>query len=713
MNERLTRLREFTLNRMFKTYRVGPNSHPGRWAYSGSEQRQVTELFVCRCHEEVPIVLPDERIAFTRSRNALTWCRVDKSPTARFFRRVLSIPARIKEKLFRSGRVSTSETLLQWRIYNTTVDWPLILAQGFDGRIAVANATRNRVEDLLSKEFLACAIDGLNALQELSDRMADEASSVGNQEVAALLKKVPRHPPATLHEALQMMRIVQYGQYLHGMQHCGLGRVDQYLWPFYQCDLEAGRLTRESAKELIEEFFISLNRDADLYPGVQQGDNGQSMMLGGCDPQTGRSAVNELTYLMLEAALETRLIDPKINLRIDRHTPVELLELASELTKCGLGFPQYSNDEVVIPALVKKGYALEDARDYSVAACWEFVIPGKALDFVNAGAVSFPAAVDSAFREEVASGEFNETSFCTRIRQNVKGQLKRLVDRPDVLHPAPFLSSLFADALEKGQDITTCAKYRNLGIHGAGAANAADQIAGILLQMQKGGLPALRELIKAEDDDFCQYELLREELIHHVPKVGNADPAVDKWLKFVFDSFADAAEDLGCDGRRIRPGSGSAMYYIWLTDKKRASQMMEPVVGATSDGRHLNAPLASSLAPAHEAQVGGILSVFKSFSVIDYSRIMNGGPITIEFAASVFRTEEGVKKLAQLIRYFVELGLQQLQLNVLDVATLEDALIHPERHRNLVVRVWGWSGYFCELDRDFQMQIIRRHKYGA
>ena len=156
------------------------------------------------------------------------------------------------------------------------------------------------------------------------------------------------------------------------------------------------------------------------------------------------------------------------------------------------------------------------------------------------------------------------------------------------------------------------------------------------------------------------------------------------------------------------------MYYIWLTDTKspRRKWMFEPVVGATSDGRLLDAPLGPSLAPAHEAKVGGILSVLRSFSVIDYSRIMNGGPITVEFSHTVFRTPEGVKKLAQLVRYFVLLGNQQLQLNVLNVDELEDALVHPERHRNLVVRVWGWSGYFCELDPEFQRQIIRRHRYG-
>ena len=138
---------------------------------------------------------------------------------------------------------------------------------------------------------------------------------------------------------------------------------------------------------------------------------------------------------------------------------------------------------------------------------------------------------------------------------------------------------------------------------------------------------------------------------------------------------------------------------------------MEPTIGAGEDGRLAGEPLSSSLAPAQGVKVNGILSVLKSFSHIDYSRIMNGGPITVEFDPISLSTDEGLQKLSMLVRYFVELGNQQLQLNVLNVQTLEDAVKHPERHRNLIVRVWGWSGYFCELAPTFQQQIIHRHKY--
>src|SRR5512140_2527520 len=176
------------------------------------------------------------------------------------------------------------------------------------------------------------------------------------------------------------------------------------MWPFLRDDLANSRLTVQEAENLLAEFFISLNKDSDLYPGVQQGDNGQSLTLGGVT-LSGESAVNELTFMVLRVAREVAMIDPKINLRISAETDLELLCLATELTRIGLGFPQYSNDDVVIPALQAHGYQLEDARDYAVAACWEFIIPGRGMEVVNIGAVSMPAAVDVAIRAGLKAGE--------------------------------------------------------------------------------------------------------------------------------------------------------------------------------------------------------------------------------------------------------------------------------------------------------------------
>ena len=186
---------------------------------------------------------------------------------------------------------------------------------------------------------------------ELARRYAAAAMALGRDDLAEVLQRVPAHPAASFHEALQALRLCHAVLWLSGHYHCGLGRLDQYLWPYLEADLAEGRLVPAQAQELLEEFFISLNKDSDLYPGIQQGDNGQSLMLGGVR-RDGGDGVNPLTAMVLEAGRKVALIDPKINLRVTRDTDLGLLAKGVELTRIGLGFPQWCNDEVVIPGLV-------------------------------------------------------------------------------------------------------------------------------------------------------------------------------------------------------------------------------------------------------------------------------------------------------------------------------------------------------------------------
>ncbi len=217
------------------------------------------------------------------------------------------------------------------------------------------------------------------------------------------------------------------------------------------------------------------------------------------------------------------------------------------------------------------------------------------------------------------------------------------------------------------------------------------------------------ELIQALDADFQGYERLRNELTENGQKVGNDDEQADGYMKLLFSMFADACEGYGKTSRGgiLRPGSGSAMYYIWLAQGMQG--MNEPVVGATAEGRYKGQPLAANLAPSQGTRIRGPISVLLSFSKIDYIRICNGGPITLELSDSVFRDEELVRKVAMLVRIFAQQKCQQLQINAMSLETLLDAKAHPELHKNLIVRVWGWSGYFCELGPEYQDQIIARH----
>ena len=436
-------------------------------------------------------------------------------------------------------------------------------------------------------------------------------------------------------------------------------------------------------------------------------------MLGGVS-QDGGDAVNPLTVMALEAGRKAALIDPKINLRVTGMTDLGLLAKGVELTRIGLGFPQWCNDEAIIPGLVAAGYDLEDARDYTVAACWEFIIPGKGMEVVNIGAASMPAAADRAIRAGLQAGEGFER-ILERAGADLAEQVRGLAEtsRKLLLPPAPYYSVLMDGCLERGRDLSHGLKYNNFGVHGAGSANAADALAAVraLVYDQRRIDPT--RLIRALDADFQREEALRTELREDAPKVGNNDAAADGLLVELFDRFADACAAAGDNGRggRYRPGTGSAMYYVWLA--RGHEGMREPTVGATADGRHKGAFFSSSLAPSPDVQVRGPLSVLQSFGKLDYRRICNGGPLTMELADSLFRGMEAVEKVALFIRAFVRSGCQQMQLNTLNVDTLRDAQRHPERHRNLVVRVWGWSGYFCELDESYQNQIIGRHIYGA
>ncbi|HOW72852.1 MAG TPA: pyruvate formate lyase family protein [Phycisphaerae bacterium] len=660
-----------------------------------SWMRRSARLTRRMCEAQRPVIESDQRIVFTRT-------------TPR-------IPPVYRPEDWQ--RLTSGHTLHELGpISNICADWGMVLSEGLLGRRRLALASRERATragDGEAVEFLDAAVETIDGVLALAGRYALVARDLGRRDVAELLGWVPANPPRTFHEALQALRLLHAVVWLSGHYHVGLGRLDQYLWPYLEADLKTGVLDDGAAEELLEEFFISLNRDSDLYPGVQQGDNGQSLMLGGVKGD-GSDAVNPLTWMALRAAREVAMIDPKVNLRISQHTDLKLLSLATELTKLGLGFPQYSNDDVVIPALVAQGYELEDARDYAVAACWEFLIPGKGMEVVNIGAVSLPAAADRGIREGLASGGEMD-AVLERTAADIRAQVAARVDsyRRLLLPPAPYYSVLMDGCIETGRDLSKGLKYNNFGLHGACSAGAADALAAVEQFLFTDRSVSADRLLAAMDTNYLDDEPLRAKLAGEGPKVGNHDDRADRMLVVLFDRLADACESISGNGRggRVRPGTGSAMYYIWLSTGHDG--MFEPVVGATADGRRAGEYFGANLAPSQGVAIRGPISVLQSFGKIDYRRICNGGPITLELADAVFRSPDSIEKVALLVHVAAELGCQQLQLNTVRAAALRDAKSHPERHRDLIVRVWGWSGYFCELEEPYQDHVIARHAFGG
>lgn len=642
-------------------------------------ERRAAEGLRAMLAAEQPAFLPGERIAFLRT--------VKQIPD-------LYTPDEMKA--LRGNAVYHEKGC----VFNISPDYATTIRAGLDARRAEIAARLRRAEeerDDAAVEFLTAALSGVDAVLDLAERYRAAAHAQGLVEIANLLGRVPRQGATTFHEALQFLRILHYTLWCEGEYHNGLGRFDQYLWPYYQADLAAGRLTADAALELIEEFFLSCNRDSDLYIGVQQGDNGQSLMLGGVD-RNGKDAFNDLSRLCLKASCELAVIDPKINLRVTSNTPLEVLEAGTELTRQGLGFPQYANDDVVIPALVRHGYALEDVRDYTVAACWEFIIPGCGMDIPNIGAVSFPAVVDRALR---ASRAATFEAFMADVRAGLMAEADRLaVSFATVkILPGPFVSILCDGRVAAGRDVCEGNRYNNFGIHGTGLSTAVDSLAVIRQLVFEECALDLRALADAVDSDFKGQPELLAKARFGVPKMGNAEAAVDRLGKELLDAFADTWEGRkNGRGGIYRCGTGSAMYYIWHANE----------LHATPDGRLTGQPFAANYAPSLNVPVKGPVSVIESFTVPNLGRVINGGPLTIEIHDSAFRERDGIAKVAQLVKYFVDRGGHQLQINAINRDQLRDAQAHPEAHRNLIVRVWGWSGYFIELDKPYQDHIIQR-----
>ena len=554
---------------------------------------------------------------------------------------------------------------------------------------------RGQLTDSPYHEAMRISID---AVLDLAARYRTAAEEQGFGEIAESLARVPACGARTFREALQSLRVLHYCMWCEGDYHNTLGRFDQYIMPYLAEDLAAGRETEESAFELLEAFFLACNRDSDLYPGMQQGDNGQSIVLGGMTPE-GKDGYNRLSEWCLRACGELTVIDPKINLRVNRDTPLEIFEKGTELTRLGLGFPQYENDDTAIPALQALGYAEEDARNYAMAACWEFIIPKRAMEIPNIGALPLANVVDEAIRDGLADcGEMEQLKAL--IRELIFESVRRtLAERKNLyIIPSPYLSLFFEGCLENGRDISLGNRYNNWGLHGTGLAPAADMMAAVDAAVFHGDVSP-RTLLEAMKKNFAGYDELRDRLKNHCPKTGNDDDAADGYACWLLDTFADAVAGLKNErGGIIRAGTGSAMYYILHAE----------ALGATADGREAGVPLPANYAPSLNIRLNGPVSLIKSFTKPDLGRVINGGPLTIEFSDRVFSQKEAVTKVAQLVQLFIRRGGHQIQLNTVNRERLLDAQQHPERYRNLIVRVWGWSGYFVELDKCYQDHIIRR-----
>ena len=647
----------FIINRTHRTRRM-PCEVDFASEYSAlglSHEERMCRRFETLMAMEQPRILPDEQIVLTRTTSTFGYVLTKEEEDA----------------------LAAENYIHGAYVNNLCPDYASTIKEGFLARYEGATLYQKRAMD---------------AVIDLCDRYRALAKEQGRGDVVAVLERVPRYGARSFREALQFFRILHFSLWLEGDYHNTIGRFDQYMYPYYRHDVDAGILSRDEAFDLLCDFFLSFNKDGDLYFGAQQGDNGQSMVLGGIDVQ-GNDCYNELSVLCLRASGELRLIDPKINLRVNNNTPLEVYEEGSKLTRVGLGFPQYSNDDVVIPGLVEMGYDYEDAVNYVVAACWEFIIPGLGDDTVNLCALNVAGSVDKAIRKYAPTAKsFDEV--LDGMRKQMREDFDELIEPIKSIY---YLPSPMFDLLRTGR------KYQNFGSHGVGIATAADSLAAVKKYVFEEKSITAKELIAAMDENFANSPELLHRLRYEAPKMGcEGGEMAAELSKDVLYAFSDAlAGRKNCFGGIWRAGTGTAMMYL-----RHAG-----VTGATADGRLSGESFGANFSPSLFAKTEGPVTVVEHFSVADLKRTLNGGPLTLEFAMSTFRDEESISKLAVLIRYFILRGGHQIQLNAVDPAKLREAQKDPDRYRQLIVRIWGWSAYFVELDKPYQEHVIARQEY--
>ena len=689
MNERLDALRTYLLEKKHHAFvktaeEAGIADLNERFAREGTpDQMRSATVFSEMMKKQDPVILPGEKIVFTRT--------------------IRDVPFIYTEKEW-EGIKSTHYIHERGTVSNISPDYETTIRLGLEARkdeVKARLAKGNTGKD--GKIFLESVLTCIDSLQDLIHRYEEKAREIGEEDTAAVLANVRTKGAGTFREALQLLRIIHFAIWAADNYHNTLGRFDQYMYPYYRQDIDKGILTPGEAFDLLEEFFLTCNKDSDFYPGMQQGDNGQSIVLGGRDAD-GNYLFNELSEMCLKASYELRLIDPKINIRVDSRTPDEIFEMGSRLTKIGLGFPQYSNDDVVIPGLVRKGYAEEDARNYVVAACWEFIIPKVAMDIVNIDGLSLAACVKDALPGLRECKDYG--SFYSLVEKEIRKEADRICARHKDLYmiPSPMMSLLMDGTIERAKDISLGCKYNNFGIHGTGLATATDSLAAIRKYVFEEKTVTPERLLAALEADFKNDPELKDLLRKEAPKMGQDIDWVDSIGTDLLDSFDKALEGRHNErGGIYRAGTGTAMYYIWHARD----------LGATPDGRTAEENIPANYSPSLFMKQKGPISVIKSFSKPHLQRVINGGPLTLEFDQTVFSNEESIRKLGMLVKTFITLGGHQLQLNTVNREELLDAKAHPENHRQLIVRVWGWSGYFVELDECYQDHVISRIEFNV
>jgi formate C-acetyltransferase len=579
-----------------------------------------------------------------------------------------------------------------------------------------------------------------DALIRYAERHAEKAKEMERKEknperkkelrkIAAVCSRVPAHAPRDFWEALQCYWFIHLGVIteLNPWDSFNPGRLDQHLYPFYKKGIEDGSLTKEKAKELLQLFWIKFNNQpSPPKVGVTAEEsntyNDFALINTGGVKSDGSDAVNELSYLILDVIEEMRLPQPSSMVQISKKSPDNFLKRALRIVKTGFGQPSVFNTDVIIQELLRQGKAIEDARDGGASGCVETGAFGKEcyiltgyFNMVKVLEITLNNGLDPRTRRKIGLETGNPAEFSSfdelfdafRKQLNhfvdVKIKGNNIIERLYAEHlPVPFLSLLIDDCISKGKDYNDGgARYNTSYIQGVGLGTITDSLAAIRHHVFDKKQVTLKELLQALKADFGGCESLRQRLLNKTPKYGNDDDYADNIMKAIFEAYYRAI-----DGR---PNTKGGTYRINLLPTT-VHIYFGKVVGATPDGRKAGEPLSEGVSPVQGADRKGPTAVVKSVSKIDHART-GGTLLNQKFAPELLADEQGLEKLAHLIRTYFKLDGHHMQFNVVNADTLRNAQKHPEKYRDLMVRVAGYSDYFVDLSTELQNEIIKRTEH--
>lgn len=676
---------------------------------------------------------------------------------------------------------------------HVTVKYDEVLAIGYKGIIAKAKAELDKCNpgdgDYVTKSaFLKAVIMSCEAAVTYAKRYAVLAKDMARAEtdvkrkqeleiIARNCERVPENGASSFYEACQSFWFVQMLLQTESSGHSiSPGRFDQYMYPYFKADLDAGKITREFAQELMDCIWLKLNdlnkvRDAASAEGFAGYSLFQNLIAGGQNIH-GEDATNDLSFMCMNATMHVHLPQPSFSVRVWNKTPHEFMIRAAEVVRTGIGQPAYYNDEVIIPSLMSRGVSLEDARDYNIIGCVEPQKAGKTWGWHDAAFYNmcrpmelvFTNGVDCGEQISIKTGEIDELDTFEKFYEAYKKQTSYMIsllvnadNAIDVAHaercPLPYLSSMVDDCIKRGKTPEQGgAVYNFTGPQGFGVANVGDALYAIKTLVYEKKLFTLAELKEALEHNFGKDEFDADTIKKITEKVAmelaaSGKTVTEEDVKQIYNSVSKntsgingsryaqiremilEASKFGNDDAEVDALARDAAYTYTRpleTYKNPRGGIFQaglyPVsanvplgaqTGATPDGRFAFTPVADGVSPSAGMDKHGPTASANSVSKLDHGIASNGTLFNMKFHPSVLEGNSGLEAFTALIRGYFDQKGSHMQFNVVSRETLRDAQAHPEKYKSLVVRVAGYSALFTTLSKSLQDDIINRTEQGS